>query len=121
NWPLEVLDDASDEIWRLTRGHPFLVQLLCSELVTWFNTAERRAQPHPRRAMLADVVQAAQRALHAGEAYFVNLWEDAGAEGQQVLAEIAKEPRSFVIEEPRSSEGTRFLDRDNPTKWGISL
>ncbi|MEZ4641996.1 MAG: hypothetical protein R3E31_04525 [Chloroflexota bacterium] len=84
--------------------------MLCSELVTWFNTAERRAQPHPRRAMLADVAQAAQRALHAGEAYFVNLWEDAGAEGQRVLAEIAKERRSSSVEEP-SSEGTRFLGK----------
>jgi len=92
NWPLDIPDPVATAILNLTRAHPFLVQLVCSELVNWINTAERLAQPNPRRAALPDLEQAAARALRSGVGYFTNLWEDAEPEGQRILAAIAHHP-----------------------------
>lgn len=86
DWPLQITSAASGTIIPLTRCQPYLVQLVCSELVAWHNSKKRRRLPDPLTTKTNDVKEAAQRALQSGEPYFTNLWEDAGEAGREALA-----------------------------------
>jgi len=62
--------DASQRVLDLTHGHPFLVQLLCAELVALKNEHD----PSMRRlATLADVEAAVPEALSSGSMFFSDL------------------------------------------------
>lgn len=64
---------ASQRILDLTRGHPFLVQLLCEELVALKNEQE----PAQRRlARLADVEAAVPEALNHGRLFFSDIQQN---------------------------------------------
>jgi hypothetical protein len=61
---------ASQRVWALTRGHPFLVQLLCAEVVALKNEqppAERRL------AQVVDVDTAVVPALNHGSFFFADI------------------------------------------------
>jgi len=80
-----------DEIIRLTRCQPMLVQLMGSLLVDWLNSPKRRQQGDWLAATMDDVAHAADEILSVGHsAYFANLWADAGEEGRQVLGAVAQ-------------------------------
>ncbi|MBV9926385.1 MAG: ATP-binding protein [Acidobacteria bacterium] len=74
---------ALDALVAATNCHPFLTQAVAFELVQLMNEAQRR------EASAADVEEAVGRALVSGDAYFVNVWGDAGKEGQAVLRALA--------------------------------
>jgi hypothetical protein len=74
---------ALDALVAATSCHPFLTQAVAFELVQLMNEAQRR------EATTADVEEAVGRALVSGDAYFVNVWGDAGAEGQAILRALA--------------------------------
>jgi hypothetical protein len=74
---------ALDALVDATNCHPFLTQAVAFELVQLLNENQRR------EATTADVEEAIGRALVSGEAYFVNVWGDAGAEGQAILSALA--------------------------------
>jgi hypothetical protein len=74
---------ALDALIAATNCHPFLTQAVAFELVQLLNESQRR------EATTADVEEAIRRALASGEAYFVNVWGDAGAEGQAILSALA--------------------------------
>ncbi|MCB0112365.1 MAG: hypothetical protein KDE53_40855, partial [Caldilineaceae bacterium] len=58
---------ASQRVWDLTRGHPFLIQLLCEEIVALKNQQD----PSQRRlANLVDVEAAIPQALDHGRLFF---------------------------------------------------
>ncbi|MGB3495619.1 MAG: AAA family ATPase [Elainellaceae cyanobacterium] len=62
--------DASQRVLELTRGHPFLVQLLCAEIVVLKNEQD----PGDRRlATLADVEAAIPEALSSGSMFFSDI------------------------------------------------
>jgi hypothetical protein len=70
DFALRYEPDASQRVLALTRGHPFLVQLLCAEIVALKNEQE----PSVRRlACLADVEAAAPAALSSGSLFFVDI------------------------------------------------
>jgi hypothetical protein len=62
--------DAVDQIIRTTRGHPFLLQLLCAEVV-----AHKNEQPPAQRrlATLSDVEIGVQQALAHGSFFFADI------------------------------------------------
>lgn len=62
--------DASQRVLDLTRGHPFLVQLLCAEIVVLKNEQEPKLRRH---AMLADVETAIPEALSSGSMFFSDI------------------------------------------------
>jgi hypothetical protein len=74
---------ALDALVAATNCHPFLTQAVAFELVQSLNEGQRR------EATAADVEEAIRRALVSGDAYFVNVWGDAGPEGQAVLSALA--------------------------------
>ena len=78
---------ASQRIIDLTRCHPFLVQLLCSELVALKNEQDPSAR---RLATLADVEAAVPEALAHGSMFFADLEHNQVNEaGRTVLRQLA--------------------------------
>lgn len=68
--PLRYEPAASGLVVSLTRGHPFLVQLLCSEIVSLKN----EQPPEGRRlATVADVEEAVPQALSHGSFFFADI------------------------------------------------
>jgi hypothetical protein len=81
--------EASRRVLDLTAGHPFLVQLLCSEIVRLKN--EQQAN-HRYRATLADIDLAVPRMLKSGSQFFADIQRnqiDAG--GLKVLRFLAQQ------------------------------
>lgn len=74
---------ALDALVNATNCHPFLTQAVAFELVQLLNESQRR------EATREDVEEAIGRALVSGDAYFVNVWGDAGEEGRAILSALA--------------------------------
>lgn len=75
DFALRYESDASQRVLDVTRGHPFLVQLLCGEIVAYKNEQE----PSVRRlATLVDIEAAIPEALESGSMFFSDI------EGNQV-------------------------------------
>jgi hypothetical protein len=70
DFPAQVYDPLTiDAIIHHTRCQPYLVQLLCQNVIELLNRDKRRhAQPH-------DVTAAIPQALERGQQYFSELWE----------------------------------------------
>jgi hypothetical protein len=98
DFPLDYAPGVVDEIVRLTRCQPMLVQLTGSLLVDWLNSPERRAQGDWLVATMEDVAHAAGEVLHTGRPYFANLWHDAGEGGRQILRVAARQAEGCSLE-----------------------
>jgi hypothetical protein len=73
DFTLRYTPEASARVLALTRGHPFLVQLLCSEIVVLKNEQD----PSVRRlAQLADVETAVEQALGSGDMFFADIYRN---------------------------------------------
>ncbi len=60
--------DVVEEIIRVTTGHPFLVQAICSTLINYLNAEERT------QASISDVRIAIKQVLDNWKDYFLDLW-----------------------------------------------
>lgn len=92
---------AVERVWRLTRGHPFLVQLLCAEVVALKNEQPPAAR---RLARVADVETAVIPTLQHGSFFFADIEQNqADAVGGAVLrlmatyAEEQPTPRAALV------------------------
>ncbi len=70
DFALRYEPEASRRVLALTRGHPFLVQLLCAEIVALKN---EQAPAVRRLAHPADVEEAAREALASGSFFFADI------------------------------------------------
>ncbi len=82
NFALRYEPAASQRVLDLTRGHPFLVQLLCAEIV-----ALKNEQPPAQRrlATVGDVETAVPEALIHGSFFFADMRNQTDEVGGQVL------------------------------------
>lgn len=88
---LRYEEAAVAAILHLTHGQPFLVQLLCSELVDLLNQAAG-ADGEPRRVATAgDVETAVGPAFQHGGYYFDELWASLDGEQRAVLSAVARQ------------------------------
>ena len=104
DFALRYTPEASAHILALTHGHPFLVQLLCAEVVALKNTQD----PAMRRLVdLADVEAAVPDALTSGYMFFVDIAGNAvDSRGLDCLKAIARLGEGAVLsEEPPGPEG----------------
>ena len=110
DFPLEYNPDAIDEIYRLTHGQPYLVQLIGFQLVRRFNeqvfeTGKQR-DPMLTLADVAAVTDISQADLFRnGRYYFDGIWKQAsqGTPGQTtVLQALAARPTGLSIDELQS-------------------
>jgi len=86
--------EASQRVLDLTRGHPFLVQLLCSEIVALKNKQNVHERPLAR---LVDVEMAVEPALNHGSFYFADIQHNRVDEaGLAVLACLAQQGEGAI-------------------------
>lgn len=79
-WP----DVAVEEVWQLTQGQPFLIQLLCQEAVEHLNRRKAKTvQP-------GDVAAILPAAFEHGHYYFDEFWRALGEDQRTLLATLAK-------------------------------
>jgi hypothetical protein len=90
--------DASQRVLDLTRAHPFLVQLLCAEIVA----SKNEQDPSVRRlATLADVETASSQALSSGSMFFSDIeGNQIDAKALAVLQYLAAKGEGATIDPP---------------------
>jgi len=105
--PLGYEPEACDKVLALTRGHPFLVQLLCSEIVSLKNE-----QPPQDRllATAADIEAAVLEALRHGSFFFADI------ERNQIDREAAAVLR-FLAQQGEGAVTTRQRLLTEFTAW----
>jgi hypothetical protein len=86
--------EASARVLRLTRGHPFLVQLLCAEIVALKN---EHAPAVRRLSRVADVEAAVPDALSHGSFFFADIQRNqVNAEGLALLQQLARQGEDAI-------------------------
>ena len=104
DFALQYEPDAVERILYLTRCHPFLVQLLCEEIVAFKN----EQSPTSRRlATVADVEAAVPAALSSGSFFFADIkTNQISCLGSEVLQFIAARGEGAIID--RSALSRQF-------------
>ena len=82
--------EAVDMIIQITRCQPYLVQLVCYELVELLNRDIRanRRQPNTAKATVADVQDIIPTVLERGDQYFRELWTSLENKDQSLLRRL---------------------------------
>ncbi|MGH2594025.1 MAG: AAA family ATPase, partial [Anaerolineae bacterium] len=95
DFALRYEPEATRRILDLTRGHPFLVQLLCAEIVSLKNEQEVSRR---RRARRVDVEAAVPEALSRGSLFFADIERNqVGAAGLALLRFMAVQGEEAVV------------------------
>ena len=95
DFSLQYVPDASQRIVKLTRCHPYLVQLLGAAVVTLKNEQSPAVQ---RWAQLHDVEAAVPRALGHGLLFFIDIaYNQIDADGRAVLQYVATAGAEAVV------------------------
>ncbi|MDZ8081369.1 MAG: ATP-binding protein [Nostoc sp. DcaGUA01] len=108
DFTLRYEPNAVERVLQLTRCHPFLVQLLCAEIIALKNEQD----PSIRRfATLADVEAAIPEALQSGGFFFADIQNNqVDATGQAILRFIAAQGEGAIVS--RESLLQRFPDAE---------
>ena len=77
--------DVVEEIIRLTRCQPYLIQVICSEII---EIANKKGITRIQSAILAEAIQQ----VFMTSNYFKYIWDNAGPDGQKILKNIAGNP-----------------------------
>ena len=95
DFTLRYEPDAVERVLELTRCHPFLVQLLCSEIVAYKNEQD----PSVRRlATLEDVEAAVTEALGTGSFFFADIQKNqVSATGLEILRFMAARGEGAIV------------------------
>ncbi|WDD33899.1 ATP-binding protein [Nostoc sp. UHCC 0926] len=95
DFTLRYESNAVERVLQLTRCHPFLVQLLCAEIIVLKNEQD----PSIRRlATLADVEAAIPEALQSGSFFFADIQNNqVDATGQAILRFIAAQGEGAIV------------------------
>ncbi|QFS44358.1 hypothetical protein GXM_01831 [Nostoc sphaeroides CCNUC1] len=95
DFTLRYEPNAVERVLQLTRCHPFLVQLLCAEIIVLKNEQD----PSIRRlATLADVEAAIPEALQSGGFFFADIQNNqVDAAGQAILRFIAAQGEGAIV------------------------
>ena len=96
NFPLSYDGDATQRVFAFTYGHPFLLQLLCSEIV-----AIKNSQLLTERFVVTveDVETAVPSALQRGTLFFADIEvNQLRPEEAQFLRQLSQKGEGFVIE-----------------------
>ncbi len=114
DFALRYEPEAGQRAWRLTRGHPFLVQLLCAEVVALKN---EQAPSVRRLARLADVEAAVPAALGSGSFFFADIEHNqVNADGSRLLRVIAAQGEGAVV-----ARETLAAHAPDPLDAGLAL
>lgn len=127
---LQFLPEAVNAIYQTTRGHPYFLQLLCSEIIEEVN---RQQTNYVTFDLVERVVQAIIRPGQAAEDHFHYLWDTATEMGQLVLAvlntsreplsrdELADQVERAVLNPGALSPGWVTQQLDESCKWLVQV
>ncbi len=94
DFALSYTPEASQRVLMLTRGHPYLIQLLCSEIVTFKNRQELEFR---RLATVSDVEAIVPETLTRGSQFFDDIERNqAGDPARQLLYLLARSPKGMA-------------------------
>lgn len=96
---------AVREILALTHGQPYLIQAICSRII---NRASERQLKNINTTTLRDILP---DVMTSGRTYFLNIWEDAGKEGQRILLALAEGPRALTPKQAISPAVRALVER----------
>jgi CHAT domain/AAA domain len=101
DFPLVYDSAATTRVIQLTRGHPYLVQLLCNEIVALKNEGPAEAR---RWATVDDVDAAVPAALDSGSLFFTDVEHgQVGERGRQVLRAMSRRGEGMTVDEAELS------------------
>jgi len=104
--------DASQRVLDLTNGHPFLVQLLCAEIVALKNEQDPKVR---RLATLVDVEAAIPEALSSGSLFFSDI------ERNQVNAPALPVLRYLAAQGEGATVSQTALSSQFPDSWAEAI
>ena len=93
---LKWANEARDWVWYWTQGHPFFIQLLCSEI---WEICMDRVEEYPPPVDVDDVEEALESALERGANQFQWIWEGFPAAERIVAAAVASARDEIVTRE----------------------
>ena len=100
--------EASRQVFHLTQGHPFLIQLLCSEIVTYKN---EQAAPLRRIATLDDVEIVIPEVLSRGSLFFADIEQNQiSPQALPILRLMARQPERTGTSPARLAEHVNHLN-----------
>ncbi|WP_322695901.1 AAA family ATPase [Nostoc sp. DedSLP03] len=111
DFPLDYIPEALDEIYALTHGQPYLVQLLGFQLVRGYNDfvfEQRRSRDPVFTVEDVEAVINDPEFFKRGRYYFDGVWGQAarGAEGQQAIVQVlAPHPEGLSLDALAQSTG----------------
>ena len=113
NDSLHWSDEAVEQVWQLTQGHPFLIQQLCSHV--WENAYDLQPETAPT-AELEDVDEAIEDALEASRNTLEWLWNGLPP-AERVISSALAEAGPVAIDQERleallHDSGVRVVIRD---------
>jgi hypothetical protein len=116
DFALRYEPEASQRVLTLTRGHPFLVQLLCAEIVTFKNEQDRATR---RLARLQDVEAIVPRALRHGGFFFADIQHNrVDAAGLALLRFLAAQGEGVAASRDRLASHLKYpADLDHTLAW----
>lgn len=107
---LRYRPEASQRVLTLTRGHPFLVQLLCAEIVALKNEQAPAAR---RLASLEDVEAAVPQALTSGSFFFADIQRNQVDEaGLALLTALATQGEGVVAGQSALARQARLTESE---------
>ncbi len=101
DFSLEYDDKLIDEIYRLTYGQPYLIQLLCWELVNrWNGRFLEKGETTPRELIPGDLETVLTPAFYqAAGYYFEGVWSNASKNEQALMRLLARFPNPLPQKE----------------------
>jgi hypothetical protein len=115
-------DEVVAEILRVTHCQPYLIQAICSEIISAANVGGLQSIP-------MEVIDEAVKAVLTSSLYFQNIWDDSGPEGQELLRKLANGPQNLLTNEDlikrllhrrvivRGTDGTCSIEIPMVQRW----
>lgn len=94
NFPLSYSSEASQQVFRLTRGHPYLTQLLCDQIINLKNEQPPNIR---RRVSLTDVEAAVSGVFDMGQNFFFDVENWVDDHGKLLLRRLANQGAEAII------------------------
>ena len=108
DFTLSYTPEANQHVLTLTRGHPYLIQLLCSEIVTFKNQQE----PETRRlATMSDIEATVPETLIRGSQFFNDIERNqAGHPASELLYALARRQTGTASLSQLEGEFNKLMD-----------
>ncbi|MGB1253783.1 MAG: AAA family ATPase, partial [Candidatus Promineifilaceae bacterium] len=100
NFPDIYPDETVEALWQLTNGQPYLIQLICTELVDYLNRQKRR------KVTVEDIETIVPIVFERGEQYFREFWYESNNEAARNIMQ------QVIRDEPVTEDSSDLIERE---------